>query len=457
MWLSNIKHPLQEHAYALYPLITIATVIILSCRITALTRTHPTHILPSPWTTIVSFGDSYSDSGNGARITGNTYPSEPYWHHRFTNGPNWIDNLIRNLGGLTHIKMRNFAHGGATTDNAITQGTLLGHNIPGMHQQVRGFIYKARSTGYPKPETTLYTMWTGANDILAIGTKAGHRRVQDVEESVFQNVLQLERESHSRVQHVLVLTPPPVEDSPLVKREHAKNREGVQTAAKELTRSLPYALLEKLKSLGKTTMKDSSQIAHVPHKMPHELPHHRHAAASPIAHFLSATLPHSYDHTIPREHNGTNHPNPLFLHTQKPADHLRRPLLKLAKRSPPHVHPKTDINVTHHLNIMVYDAYHFIKHAEANPQCFGLNPKMLDKPCGAQKHCYDRVWMDDANLTTAMHYWMAQDITARLHLWHMQNSGGGADKHTRNNTRVREIELEMVGYPCPMRPAPINF
>ncbi|KAJ2208887.1 hypothetical protein EV180_006813, partial [Coemansia sp. RSA 518] len=240
--------------------------------------------------------------------------------------------------------MRNFAHGGATTDNAITQGTLLGHSIPGMHQQVRGFIYKARSTGYPKPETTLYTMWTGANDILAIGTKAGHRRVQDVEESVFQNVLQLERESHSRVQHVLVLTPPPVEDSPLVKREHAKNRGGVQTAAKELTRSLPYALLEKLKSLGKTTMKDSSQIAHVPHKMPHELPHHRYAAASPIAHFLSATLPHSYDHTIPREHNGTNHPNPLFLHTQKPADHSRRPLLKLAKCSPPHVHPKTDIN-----------------------------------------------------------------------------------------------------------------
>ncbi|KAJ2243649.1 hypothetical protein GGH97_003479 [Coemansia sp. RSA 475] len=82
---------------------------------------------------------------------------------------------------------------------------------------------------------------------------------------------------------------------------------------------------------------------------------------------------------------------------------------------------------------------------------------MLGKPCGAQKHCYDRVWMDDANLTTAMHYWMAQDITARLHLWHMQNSGGGADKYTLNNTRVREIELEMLGYPCPMRPAPINF
>ncbi|KAJ2304751.1 hypothetical protein IWW55_002276, partial [Coemansia sp. RSA 2706] len=83
MWLNKVKHPLQEHAYALYPLVTIITVVIISCRISALSRAHLWHKIPSPWSTVVSFGDSFSDSGNGAHITGGKYPSDPwYWHHR---------------------------------------------------------------------------------------------------------------------------------------------------------------------------------------------------------------------------------------------------------------------------------------------------------------------------------------------------------------------------------------
>ncbi|KAI9474452.1 hypothetical protein LPJ78_002117 [Coemansia sp. RSA 989] len=476
MWLNKVKHPLQEHAYALYPLVTIITVIIISCRISALSRANIWHKIPSPWSTVVSFGDNYSDSGNGAHITGGKYPSEPwYWHHRFTNGPNWVDNLILDLGGLDKVKMRNFAHGGATSDNALAASSLLGHSIPGTHQQVRGFIYKSRHTGYPKTESTLYTIWTGANDLLALGG-VGSSKLQpkpgNIHESIFQDILQLERESHNKIKYVLVLTPPPVEDSPMVKHEHSAARTSIQTAAEALTRDLPRALFEKFKAIGNTVMSDSNALGAM--HPPYKLPHNRKLASSPISHYLTVDLPQSYEHTLPREHNGTRPGSPghasssLFLHTNtKPSDGLHRPLLRMRKRSDehhpiphlniPNVHAKADMSGTRKLHVMVYDAYHFIKHVESNPSCFGLDPTMMNKPCGDQKHCYDRVWMDDTNLSTPVHYWLARDINVRLHLWHMHNNNVSLEKTFKNSTRAHELEMEMLGYACPMKPAPVNF
>ncbi|KAJ1727755.1 hypothetical protein LPJ61_004411, partial [Coemansia biformis] len=473
MWISKVKQPLREHAYALYPLVTIASIVIISCRINTLSHLNAWQRIPSPWSTVVSFGDNFSDSGNGAQITGGKYPSEPwYWHHRFSNGPNWVDNLILDLGGLGKIKMRNFAHGGATSDNALLQGSLLGHAIPGTRQQVRGFMLKSRRTEYPKPESTLYTIWTGANDCLAVGGVGsfglGHKgTVKDIEESIFQNILQLEHESHNKMKYVLVLTPPPVEDMPLVIHEGSSVRSAVQRAAAALTHGLPQALLERLSTLGHATMRDSTELA--PVHPPHALPNHRTRAPAPIAHYISVNLPQHYDHMLPGEHNGTRPtapddqtgPSPI---SSKAPDGLHRPLLKRESIHPPSTatHPKGvaaagTVANNSRLHVMVYDAYHFIKHAEANPRCFGLDPAMMHKPCGDKKQCYDRVWIDDTNIGTQIHYWMARDINIRLHLWHMRNTNINLDRMFKNSTRVRELELEMLGYACPMRQAPVLF
>ncbi|KAJ2156215.1 hypothetical protein GGF46_005335 [Coemansia sp. RSA 552] len=480
MWLHKVKHPLQEHAYALFPLITIATVVIISCRIAALSRSHMRHRpLPSPWSTIVSFGDAFSDSGNGARITGGKYPSEPwFWHHRFTNGPNWVDNLILDLGGLGKIKMRNFAHGGATTDNALMPGNLLGHTIPGIHQQVRGFMLKSRQTGYPKTESTLYTIWTGASDSLALGGVGSYKKqhkgsVDDIEESIYQDILQLERDSHSKVKYVLVLTPPPVQDMPMVRHEGQGVRHAVQHAAESLNNNLPLSLYRKFKSMGHTTLTDSKSMSPV-HPPPHTLPGHRKMAAAPITHYLTVDLPQNYDHMLPHEHNGTKKPvpmhprplemhphQPLFRHTEpSPIEDPRHRLPKVAKRSitgakSNAVHPASGKASSHKLHVMVYDAYNFVKHAESNPRCFGLDPLAMGKPCKDPKHCHDRVWMDDSNLSSPIHYWMARDINMRLHMWHMHTTGHSPETSLKNSTRVSELGLEMLGYACPMRPAPV--
>ncbi|KAJ2442674.1 hypothetical protein GGF42_006878, partial [Coemansia sp. RSA 2424] len=109
------------------------------------------------------------------------------------------------------------------------------------------------------------------------------------------------------------------------------------------------------------------------------------------------------------------------------------------------------------LQIMIYDAYHFIKHAEQNPACFNLNPAVVGQTCGDKHNCYDRVWMDDSNINTAIHYWMARDISVRLHMWHLHSTGTNVQKIFKNSTRAQELELEMLGYTCPMRPAPVTF
>ncbi|KAJ2005016.1 hypothetical protein GGI04_002401 [Coemansia thaxteri] len=476
MWPEKIKHSLGSHLYAVYPLFTIISVVIISCRISAVSRAHLWHKIPSPWSTVVAFGDSFSDSGNAAHITGGKYPSEPwYWHHRFSNGPNWIDNLILDLGGLSKIKMRNFAHGAATSDNAFLQGNLLGHQIPGTHQQVRGFMLKSRQSGYPTPDSTLYTVWTGASDCLALGGLGSFNAnrnftTADIHESIFQNILQLERESHNKVSHVLILTPPPVEDMPMVKSEKSSAaRPAIQRATESLTRELPYALLERFTTLGRTVMTDNFKTA--PMHPPPLLPNHRKRAASPITYYLSVDLPSTYDHTIPNEHNGTKSTTP----SRQPRALRKRD--NVAADIDGHSHPMPDASHSNiaairaksaastdknsgngrKLEIMVYDAYHFIKHAEENPACFDLNPAMVGQTCGEQHGCYDRVWLDDSNINTSIHYWMARDINVRLHMWHLHTSGVNIQKVFKNSTRAQELELEMLGYACPMRPAPIVF
>ncbi|KAJ2768920.1 hypothetical protein IWQ57_003326, partial [Coemansia nantahalensis] len=232
-----------------------------------------------------------------------------------------------------------------------------------------------------------------------------------------------------------------------------------------LTTGLPRALLSRLNALGHATMTDSAEIA--PAHPAHALPNHRTRAPAPIAHFITADLPQHYDHLLPGEHNGTRPHAPADpaagaqAAQSRAPDGLHHPLRKRGSAPVAALHAKGAAAAAGggngRLHVMVYDAYHFIKHAQANPLCFGLDPAKMDKPCGDEKQCYDRVWIDDANIGTQIHYWMARDIQIRLHLWHMRTTNVSLDRMFKNSTRAREIQLEMLGYACPMRAAPVLF
>jgi outer membrane lipase/esterase len=127
-----------------------------------------TAILPvaaSPYTSMVVFGDSLSDSGNAAlavgatapAITGNTYiPAQPYLPAAdFSNGPVWASDVASALGVPllpSFAGGTNFAVGGATTGGPFP--SLLG----------QAASYLASTPGHLASSTALYVVEGGGND-----------------------------------------------------------------------------------------------------------------------------------------------------------------------------------------------------------------------------------------------------------------------------------------------------
>lgn len=122
---------------------------------------------------IYSFGDSLSDVGNA--LIASTIAKDPvplpafYFDGRFSNGPNWVDDLAAKLGlsvspSLTIPPGNDFAFGGAQTGETIANPPVVGgQSTPiGLTDQVAFF-----KTVDPSPKSgALYTLDIGANDIL---------------------------------------------------------------------------------------------------------------------------------------------------------------------------------------------------------------------------------------------------------------------------------------------------
>jgi phospholipase/lecithinase/hemolysin len=128
------------------------------------------------FTEIVSFGDSLSDVGNFSAATGGASPPALYGYYqgRFTNGPNWVDYLARDLGLAGPIASSNggldYAYGGATTgpgDSTVTfpPGFAPGPaTVPNIDKQIASFL-----ASHTTSAGQLFMIWGGANDFLNAG------------------------------------------------------------------------------------------------------------------------------------------------------------------------------------------------------------------------------------------------------------------------------------------------
>jgi len=120
-----------------------------------------------------SFGDSLSDVGNaliGSTLLGDPVPlPQFYFAGRFSNGPNWLDDLAFKLGlsvspSLSIPPGNDFAVGGAQTGVTIVNPAIVNNQqVPiDLGDQVAFF-----KTVDPSPRAgALYTLDIGANDIL---------------------------------------------------------------------------------------------------------------------------------------------------------------------------------------------------------------------------------------------------------------------------------------------------
>ena len=116
----------------------------------------------SPFSRIISFGDSLADTGNAYAATGGALPPEPYyWQGRFSNGPVWVEYLAEHL----ELPIHDYAFGGAYTDDRNLNEfnpAFGGINLPGLADEISWFQYYASVEGVSNKD--LFTLVVGAND-----------------------------------------------------------------------------------------------------------------------------------------------------------------------------------------------------------------------------------------------------------------------------------------------------
>jgi outer membrane lipase/esterase len=117
-----------------------------------------------PYSDLVIFGDSLSDTGNVFLVTGGLLPSQsagPYDGGRYSNGPLWVETLAGGLGLPTAaspflVGGSNYAFAGAKTGVGLTPPDLLLQSI---------FLW---GSSHPVADANaLYVIMAGGNDMRA--------------------------------------------------------------------------------------------------------------------------------------------------------------------------------------------------------------------------------------------------------------------------------------------------
>lgn len=114
-----------------------------------------------PFTQLIAFGDSLSDSGNLFAATGGAIPpSPPYFNGRFSNGPVWVELLAAELG----VPLQDYAFGGALTGRTnLFDDPGIPAEFPGLLDEIDLFL--SLNGGVADPGA-LYVVWAGANDFF---------------------------------------------------------------------------------------------------------------------------------------------------------------------------------------------------------------------------------------------------------------------------------------------------
>jgi phospholipase/lecithinase/hemolysin len=114
----------------------------------------------SPYTELIVFGDSLSDTGNYNLASGGVLYPPPYYEGRASNGPSWVERLAQKLDlpapGPSLLGGTNYAFGGAETGygNSIFNGT------PNLGVQIDTFL----GDGNPLCGDELIVVRAGGND-----------------------------------------------------------------------------------------------------------------------------------------------------------------------------------------------------------------------------------------------------------------------------------------------------
>lgn len=157
-----------------------------------------------PFSRIIVFGDSLSDTGNFYQLTGDTLPPAPYYQGRFSNGPLWIEYLATALG-MQVFPGDNYAVAGATTGHDNSNDGILGQQFPGLQDEIGEFM-AAHQAREADPDA-LYVVWAGANDFFSL-LKAGGSPKDLISIGVSNTIQAIETIRGAGARHLLVVNVP---------------------------------------------------------------------------------------------------------------------------------------------------------------------------------------------------------------------------------------------------------
>lgn len=123
-----------------------------------------------PFTSLVVFGDSLSDSGRLYDLSHGGFPMDgAYWHGRQSNGPVWVEQLAFLLRGP--YKLQDYAVVGALTapTSDVSTGNVWSTDFAGLENtslesQVNRYLTEHGGRADPH---ALYVLEGGANDLIA--------------------------------------------------------------------------------------------------------------------------------------------------------------------------------------------------------------------------------------------------------------------------------------------------
>jgi len=162
-----------------------------------------THSRGCPFDTVVTFGDSNTDTGNVYNLTNHQWPLvPPYYQGRFTDGPIWIERL--NIPNIL-----NYAYGDATIDNDNLITGFTGPNmilVPGIRQQIVAYLadYDINTINL---SCTLYIIWASGNEYLINSSLSADTVVEALLTAVYDLLV-------IGIEHLIIINVPPLQSFP---------------------------------------------------------------------------------------------------------------------------------------------------------------------------------------------------------------------------------------------------
>jgi phospholipase/lecithinase/hemolysin len=165
----------------------------------------------TPFSRIIVFGDSTSDTGNFYRMSLELWgpewaypPSPPYWEGHFCDGPMWVEHLAQDLGmaGL----LDDYAVAGAATGHENSSVPVFG----GVQDQIA--LYLSSHEGDPN---ALYVFWAGHNDVF-IALTTGESPAAMIGQGVGNTFQALQILWGAGARHILVLNVADLGSTPII-------------------------------------------------------------------------------------------------------------------------------------------------------------------------------------------------------------------------------------------------